>query len=183
MLRRGLGALGHCERQRAPGRKLEPFIADQQHRLRQIERGEAGIDREGDDAVGERDLLVLQAIALAAEQYADLAAIAAPARDLARGGFRGDHGLGLIMRPRGGRKQQRAVGDRLLDGIEQLDLVQDVVGAGGRAPGLNVRPAVARIDDSQARQPEIAHRARRHADVLAELRLDQNHDGPRQIDA
>ena len=43
---------------------------------------------------------------------------------------------------------------------------------------MHVRPAVARIDDAQPREAEIAHRARRHADVLAELRLDQNHDGP-----
>ena len=33
------------------------------------------------------------------------------------------------------------------------------------------------------RQPEIAHRARGHADVLAELRLDQNHDGAGESDA
>ena len=111
------------------------------------------------------------------------AAVEALACDFARGGFRRDHGLGLIMRPRGGGEQQRAVGDRLLDRVEQLDMVQDMIGAGGRAPGVNVRPAVARIDDPQTRQPEIAHGARGHADVLAELRLDQNHDGPRKIEA
>ena len=104
-------------------------------------------------------------------------------RDLARGGFRRDHRLGLVVGARGGGEQQRAVGDRLLDGVEQLDLIQDVVGAGGGALRADVRPAVARIDDAQPRQREIAHRARRHADVLAELRLDQNHNGAGQIDA
>ena len=52
VLRGALGAFGHRERQRAFGRKLEPLIADQQHRLRQVERGKARIDRKGDDAVG-----------------------------------------------------------------------------------------------------------------------------------
>src|SRR5439155_25807882 len=78
MLRRRLRALRHRERQAAAGRKLEPFIAGQEHRLRQIERGKARIDRKGDDAVGERDLLVLQPVALAAEQDAGTAS----ARDM-----------------------------------------------------------------------------------------------------
>jgi hypothetical protein len=182
MLRGPLGALRHRERQRAR-RKLEPLIADQQHRLRQIERGEAGIDRKGDDPVGERDLLVLQAVTLAAEQDADLAAARDLGRDLARGGGRRDDGLGLIVGARGGGEQQRAVGDRLLDGVEQLDLIQNMIGAGGRALRTDIGPAVARIDDPQARQPEIAHRARGHADVLAELRLDQNDNGTGEIDA
>ena len=42
---------------------------------------------------------------------------------------------------------------------------------------MHVRPAVARIDDAQFAQAEVAHRARGHADVLAELRLDQHDDG------
>ena len=135
VLRGRLGTLRHRERQRARGRQLEPFIADQQHRLRQVERGEAGIDRKGDDAVGERDLLVLQAVALAAEQDADRAAAGDAGHDLARGGFGRDHRLGLVVGAGGGGEQQRAVGDRLLDGVEQLDLVQNMVGAGGGAAG------------------------------------------------
>ena len=85
------------------------------------------------------------------------------------------------MGARGGGEQQRAIGDRLLHGVEQLDLVQDVIRAGGGALRAHIGPAVARIDDAQARQPEIAHRTRGHADVLAELRLDQDHDGAGQI--
>src|SRR6476469_6820237 len=37
-------------------------------------------------------------------------------------------------------------------------------------------PAAARIDDPQTRQREIAHRPRGHADILAELRLDEDHN-------
>ena len=48
---------------------------------------------------------------------------------------------------------------------------------------MHIGAAVTRIDDAQARQPKIAHRARGHADVLAELRLDQDDDGAREIAA
>ena len=75
------------------------------------------------------------------------------------------------------------IGDRLLDGVEQLGLIQNMVGAGGGALRGDVRPAVARIDDPQPRQREIAHRARGHADVLAELRLDQDDDGAGELEA
>ena len=81
------------------------------------------------------------------------------------------------MGPGGGGKQQRQVGDRLLDGVEQFRLLQNLVGAGRRPLRRDVRPAVARIDDPQTGQREIAHRARRHADILAELRLDEDHNG------
>ena len=53
--------------------------------------------------------------------------------DLAPRLYRRDHRLGLVMGAGGGGKQQRAVGDRLLDGVEQLGLLQNLVGAGRRA--------------------------------------------------
>src|SRR6266851_8010677 len=87
------------------------------------------------------------------------------------------------MGARGGGEQERAVGDRLSNSIEQLDLIQNMIGAGGRAPGMHIGPAIARIDDAQARQPKVAHRTRGHADVLAELRLDQNDNGAGESDA
>jgi hypothetical protein len=62
-------------------------------------------------------------------------------------------------------------------------MVQNMIGAGGGALGADVRPAVAGIDDAQPRQRKIAHRARGHADVLAELRLDQNDNGTGEADA
>jgi hypothetical protein len=96
-------------------------------------------------------------------------------------GLGGDHRLGLVMRPGGGGEQQRAIGDRLLDGVEQLDLVEDVIGAGGSPAGMDVRPAIARIDDAQPGQAEIAHGPRAHADVLAELRLDEDDNGADQV--
>ena len=80
LARRGRGFLRHRERQRAAGRELAPFVADDQHRLRQVERGEGRIDRQRDDAVGKRDLVVLEPVALAPEHHADALA----GRDLRR---------------------------------------------------------------------------------------------------
>ncbi|MEH2475941.1 hypothetical protein V1284_007385 [Nitrobacteraceae bacterium AZCC 2299] len=176
VLRGALGALRHREGQSVLGRQLEPLVADQQHRLGEVQRGEAGIDREGDDAIGQRHLFVEQAVALAAEQDGDGAAGGDLPGNFLRGGFRRDHRLGLVMGTGGGGEQQRTVGHCLLDGVEQFDLVEDVIGTGGGAAGMDVGPAVARIDDAQPGQPEITHGARGHADVLAELRLDQNDD-------
>ena len=68
-LPRRLRLLRHGEGQRAGRRELEPLVGDDQHRLGEIERGEGRIDRKGDDAVGERDLVVLEAVALAPEQH------------------------------------------------------------------------------------------------------------------
>src|SRR5262249_36777139 len=44
--------------------------------------------------------------------------------------------------------------------------------------GARVWPAVAWLDQAQSRQAEIGHGARGRADIVAELRLDQNHDWP-----
>ena len=56
-------------------------------------------------------------------------------------------------------------------------LLQNLVGAGRGPLCGDVGPAVARIDDPQTRQRKIAHRPRSHADILAELRLDEDHNG------
>ena len=52
--------------------------------------------------------------------------------------------------------------------------VDDMVGLARRGARLVVRPAVARIDQPEFRQAEIGHGARHHADILAELRLDED---------
>ena len=131
----GARLLRHGERQRAAGRQLEPFIGDDQHRLREIERGEGRIDRQRDDAVGQRDLVVLEPVALAPEHHADRLA----GRDLRRHQrgrrLRRYHRLGLVVRPRRGGEHEGAVGDRGLERVEQLGLVEHAVGAGGRDPG------------------------------------------------
>ena len=59
---------------------LVPFIAHQQHRLRDVDRGEGRIDRRRHDHVSQRHLVVVRAPALAPEQHRHLLA----ARNAAR---------------------------------------------------------------------------------------------------
>ena len=164
----------HGERQRAAGCELEPFIGDDGDCLRQIERSESGIDRQGNDRVGEADLVVFQPVALAPEHHRDRLARGDARRGQPRSLIGAEHGLGLIMRARGRGENEMAVGDRGLDGVEQRGGVEDAVGARGHDHRLAVGPGAARLDEAQPRQPEIPHGARRRADILAELRLDQH---------
>ena len=165
-----------------PDVKLAPLVADDQHRLRQVERGEGRIDRQRDDTVGERDFVVLEPVALAPEHHADALAGRDLRRHQLRRLLRRHHRLGLVVRPRRGGEHEGQVGDRGLDGVEQFGLVEDPVGAGGGHPGARIGPAVARLDQTQPRQAEIRHGPRRRADVVAELRLDQDHHRRRRLD-
>ena len=81
----------------------------------------------------------------------------------------------------GGGEYQVEVRDRLLEGVEQLGAAQDMVGAGRGALGGEIRPAVTGIDDPKPHEGKVAHRARSHADILAELRLDQDDHGAGKV--
>ncbi len=181
LLRRRRGFLRHGERQAAAG-TLEPFIADNHDGLRQVERGESRIDRQGDDAVGQRHFVVLETIALAAEHDGDGLAGADARRQLHRGVGRADDALGLVVGPRGGRQDEAAVGDRGLKAVKKLDCVEDAVGAGGHHARLVVRPRLPRLDQSELGQSEIGHGAGGRPDVLAKLRLDQDHHRTGRVD-
>ena len=174
--------LRHRERQCAAGRELAPLVGDDQHRLRQIERGEGRIDRQRDDAVGERDLVVLEPVALAPEHHADGLAGRDLRRHQLRRLLRRHHRLGLVVRPRRGGEHEGQVGDRRLDACRTARPRR----ARGRRrrprPRRAVGPAVARLDQPQPRQAEIRHGARRRADIVAELRLDQDHHRRRRLD-
>jgi hypothetical protein len=161
----------------------KPFIAHQEHGLGEVERGKARIDGKGDDAVGARHLVIHQPPALAAEQDAGLSAAAEVGDDLLGRRLRTQHGLGLVMGTGRGGEEQVDVGNGLGHGVEQLDMVNDMVGARRSPLGGNIGPAVARIDQAQARQREIAHGASGHADILAKLRLDQDDHGAREVKA
>ena len=73
--------------------RLEPLVAAQQHRLRQVERGVSRVRRKGDDRVGDRDFVVVEAGALRAEQNAVLLAGSEAGR--AHGGARGQDSFRL----------------------------------------------------------------------------------------
>ena len=131
VLRGQLGAAcGISKRRSPPVQKLElPLVADEQHRLRQVQRGKTSIDRKGDDPVGERDLLV-PAGRSARGRSPDLR----PRRRCRHGprssaaASTGATTAGLVVGrgDRGGRSGGQ-VGDRLLDGVEQLGLLQNLV--------------------------------------------------------
>ena len=58
-----------------------------------------------------------------------------------------------------------------------------MVSTGGSPLSGNIGPAVARVDQSQPGQGEVAHGACGHANILAELRLDENHYGAGKVGA
>ena len=93
---------------------------------------------------------------------------------------RADHLLGLVVIARGRRQDKGAIADGAGQAVINLRAIEHAVGARRHHPRLLVRPALHRLDQPQARQPEIGHGARRRADVLAELRLDQDHDRRRR---
>ena len=73
------------------------------------------------------------------------------------------------------------VPDGFLEGVEQLRLFENVAGPGSclkRAffhAGL-LRPAISGGNKAHLAQTEIRHGPRAHADILGELRLDQDDD-------
>ena len=154
--------------------ELEPFVGDDHHRLRQIERGKGRIDRQRDDAVGERDLVVFQPIALAAEQNGDGLAGGNARRHQRRRLRRPDDGLGLVVRPRRGGEDEAAIGDGGFERVVELGAVEDAAGAGRHHARFVIGPALPRLDQAQPRQAEIRHGAGGGADIFAKLRLDQD---------
>jgi hypothetical protein len=70
------------------------------------------------------------------------------------------------------------IGDRLSQAGVEPRAVEHRVGAARRGDGFLIGPAVARLDQPQIVESAIEHRPRRGADILAELRLDQNDRRP-----
>ena len=161
------------EGQARPAARLPPRVADEQHRLGEVERGKVRGDREGDDRVGERHLVVGEADPLAAEHHRGALALAG--RELAHGLLGREDPLHLPALPRRGRQHVPAVGDGLGDAAVDRGRVQDVRRARGRLAHALLGPAVLRVDEAQLREAEIRHGTGGHADVLGELRLHQDH--------
>ena len=88
---------------------------------------------------------------------------------------RSDDRLGLVVGARGRGEDEAAIGDRGLQRVVKRGAVENAIGAGRHHPRLVVGPGLARLDQPQPRQSEIRHGAGRGADILAELRLDQDH--------
>ena len=170
--RRGAFA-GQCRLGRRAGHA--PFPGHQKYRLGEIERGEIRVERRLDDGGGKAHLIVVEAAAFRAEQHARPRARGPqqPGR-LARAADRLFH----IAPPRCRRQDQLQVRDRFPGRVEDARAVDHRIRPGRGRPRRRVGPAVARRHKAQLVQAAIQHRARRHADILAELRAHQDDSGP-----
>jgi hypothetical protein len=64
--------------------------------------------------------------------------------------------------------------DRRWQVVEDLRRIDNMIGAARSGARLVVREFLARLDEAQLRQTEIRHGPRHHADILRQLRFDQN---------
>ena len=124
-------------------RELEPLVGDDHHGLRQVERGEGGIDRQGEDAVGQRDLVIFKSIALAAEHDRDCFAGSDPRRHQRGSLLRPDHRFRLVVGAGGRGQDEAAVGDGGCERVVELAPSRMRIGAGRQHARLVVGPAVA----------------------------------------
>jgi len=155
----------------------QPFPADDQHGLREVERGEVGVDRERHHRVGERDFVVLQPRALGAEQETD--ALACGNR-VARGGdrvLRTQDGLHHVAVARTRGVDARKVANGGFERIEHARLFEHAVGARTCPRRARVGKIAARFDQAKVEKAAIEHGTRRRADVLGQLRAHQNDRG------
>ena len=170
----------------------EPFIAGEQHGLREIERGIGRVDGEGQDRVGEADFVIGQSRPLRSEQNPLVLAGFDAGQRLGHRFHRGGDAFALAALARRGRPQKMQIGDGCRDAVIKPGLAEQMLGAGGGgigglAPGPAQRPAFARIDEAQVGEAEIAHRPRAHADIHGELRPHENdrraagNGGPRPV--
>ena len=151
-----------------------PFVGEEDHGLGEVERPERGVDGDRDDRIGKRHVLGFEPGSLRSEQ--DRAALFGPGNPV-RHFLRPQHGHDEVAPPDRRGKDLVAVGDGGLDRVVQLRAFENDVGAARGRAGLGIGPAVARGNQPHLGQPEIEHGARRFADVLAELRPNEDDDG------
>ena len=184
----GPGFLRHCQSTAAaifpvsePGQ--QPFIADTENRLRQVERVESRVHRRHHHGVAKHQVVVLEALGLAPEQHPGPDILLAPRSGA--GHEVADFGpclpgredaLGHIAGPGRGGEDAFQVGDGVGGSVENPRPFHHLIGAGGGGRGFVAGPAVAGLDQAKLRQPAIAHGAGDHADVLAQLRFHQDDD-------
>lgn len=152
-----------------------PLIGHDHDRLREIERHEGGVERIAHQRVRMRHVVVVQPGTLRAEQQPHAQVAGSDGAQLRRGAARGHHRLDDVARPRAGGEDMVQVGDRVGDALVHRQRIQDAVRAGGVAPGLLLRPAVARGDQAQMEQAAIGHGAGDRADIVGKLRAHQHH--------
>jgi hypothetical protein len=149
-------------RRRAPHREAD-LVADDLHRLREVQRLVTGIGRNPDEGVAAREVLVHEAVALAAEQHRHRAARRG-GDEFCRRHARIQHAEVRGARPRARAEHEPAVGDggrhRRLDARR----AQELRAAGGAREGLRIRRRLWPHQHERV-EPHVAHRARARAQV------------------
>jgi len=74
-------------------------------------------------------------------------------------------------------KDSLAIGNRLVDVVVDFCVFEDAVRIGGRGVSTVIGPAITRSDKSQIFEAAIEHGAGAHADIFAELGLDEDDNG------
>ena len=116
-----------------------PLVGQHHHRLRQIERHEAGVQRVAHQRVGFRHVVIVEPRALRAEQDAGAQVPRADRAQLGRGPARGQHRLDDVARARAGGEHAVEVGDGIRD---RRDARSPRRGC-GRRPRRSARPSPA----------------------------------------
>src|SRR5205814_8193590 len=122
----------------------------------------------------ERDVIVDEASALGPEEDAAGLLGGDEAVHLLGGTARGQLALYHVAVARGRGVDVGKIGDRGPHIRIEPRLVQDEIGAARGIDRLIGRPAVARPHEAEIVEAAIQHGARRGADILAELRLDED---------
>ncbi len=155
-----------------------PFIGEQDYRLGEVETSKLGVDRDGDDGAGMRDVLGLEPRPLGSEQDRTAARHRV---DFGRH-FRwiDDRQEEFPAAHRRG-KDRGAIGNGVGHRREYFGVGQNRIRSACRRAGLGIGPAIARGDEAKLGQPEIEHCPRGFADILTELRADEDDDRAKAV--
>lgn len=172
----GFRAIGFLSvRNRTGG--ASPFPTEEENTLGEIERAEVGVGLESHQHPCAGNDGIVESRSLGSEDHGDARSVRAPGGDLGGGFARGNDRYGERTIARRGRDDVVAVGDGILERLENLDLFQDPIGIGGGGDGCRIRPSVARTHEPQSLEPAVEHGPGAHADVFPHLGLDENDDG------
>ena len=155
--------------------RLRPQQGEHVHGLGKVERLEGGVDRIGQDGVGQGDVGIGQPSLLRAEEYARARTASLQRAQLRPDAAHPDDGKFDLPPSRRGAQHVLQVGDGLRCRLEQPGVLHDRERTRRQLYRTRIGPAVARRDEPQIRQPEVQHGPRRRADVLAHLRVDEDY--------
>mmetsp|Transcript_39405 Transcript_39405/g.124478 ORF Transcript_39405/g.124478 Transcript_39405/m.124478 type:complete len:329 (-) Transcript_39405:160-1146(-) len=152
-----------------------PLVADQQHRLREVEGREAGESGDRDDGVRRVELRVAQPIFLAPKHEPD--PLAARYR---RGGQRHRlsrrvDGNAALARPRCRREDQLQISDRVGGRLVRLAAAQDRSCTRGAQHSLVALCVCRRINQPEVGEPKVEHGARGGTNIAIVKRAAQQH--------